>query len=187
MSLDKLQHPVPKRLQHAPHKWILRNYGAHSQIAPLSDTTPPLPPAKKKYVHQVVGGCLYYGGAVDNTVLPAVNQISTQQANSTTNTLHKTPILFDYLYAQPHAKLRFLANQIQLKVHSDTAYLVAPQFKSKIGEYFHLGRVTSPQYLRRMQTTKTYRFIGGRSRDRRNIPQLWNRSRNQEHAGGTQT
>ena len=42
-----------------------------------------------KKVQRVVGTFLYYGRAVDNTILPALNDISASQASPTKNTMDK--------------------------------------------------------------------------------------------------
>jgi hypothetical protein len=40
-ALRKFQHSMPKRLQYAPHKWTIHDYGQRIQYAPLPDASPP--------------------------------------------------------------------------------------------------------------------------------------------------
>ena len=145
-ALSKLQHLPPQRQQYAPHKWIARQYGSHSQLVPPDNNTSTLPESQKKFVQQAVGCFLYYGRAVDSTILPAVNEISMDQSKPTKATKEKTSMLLDYLHTHPKAKIRFLASEMQLHLESDAAYLVAQGSKSRVGGYFYLGRVTTPQY-----------------------------------------
>ena len=54
-------------------------------MAPV-DTSPLLDKHGKKKVQSVTGSMLYYARTVDPTILPAINEISSQQANPTDNT-----------------------------------------------------------------------------------------------------
>ena len=144
--LDKLQHPPPKRPQHAPHQWIIKQYGAHSQQTPPPDNTPTLSSTEKTKIQQIVGGSLYYGRAIDGTILPAINELSMQQANPTEGTQAKATMLLDYLHSHPKATIRYLSSAMQLHVQSDAAYLVCPGAKSRVAGFFYLGKVTAPQY-----------------------------------------
>ena len=47
------------------------------------DLTPLLPEKKTKWIQSSVGTFLYYGRAVDSTILPALNDISSSQAKPT--------------------------------------------------------------------------------------------------------
>ena len=69
-------------------------------------------------------GSLYYGRAIDGTILPVINDISMAQANPTEGTKAKATMPVDYLSSHPKAKIRYLSSAIQLHVQSDTAYLV---------------------------------------------------------------
>ena len=81
---------------------------------------------------------MYYGRAVEQPILPALNEIATFQSSPTTDTVHKTNMLLDFLATHPAAKLRFYAGNMQLKVESDAAYLVLPGARSRIAGYFYL-------------------------------------------------
>ena len=83
---------------------------------------------------------MYYGRAVDNTILTAINDISAVQAQPTENTLQKIQMLLDYLNTYPNARVRFYASDMVLKVDSDAAYLVAPKAKSRIAGFFYCSR-----------------------------------------------
>ena len=74
---------------------------------------------------------MYYARAVDNTILPALNDISFMQANPTENTNKKIPMLLDYLNTYKDAKIRFYRSNMQLHIDSDATYLVAPKAKSR--------------------------------------------------------
>ena len=61
------------------------------QYATAQDTSPPLKSAT--YIRQVVGSLLYYRHAIDNTILPTLYGISTQQSKPAQNTLKNTSAL----------------------------------------------------------------------------------------------
>ena len=53
------------------------------QYAPEADTSPDLNKEQTKQVQSIVGSLLYYARGIDSTMLPASNQIGTQQAQPT--------------------------------------------------------------------------------------------------------
>ena len=61
----------------------------------------------KKYIQQVVGSFLYYARAVDMTILQALSEIASEQANPTKRTMKRTHQLLDYMATNPNAKVRF--------------------------------------------------------------------------------
>ena len=60
-ALTRFRHPMPKQLQHQPHKHTVPTYGATIQYAKDDDATHPLLNEEKKYIQQVLGTFLYYG------------------------------------------------------------------------------------------------------------------------------
>jgi len=136
-TLRKLNYTPLKKNQSAPHKWSIPAYGSNRQYATPNDNAPILDKPGIKYVQRVVGSFLYYGRAVDNTILTAINEVSAMQAHPTKNTLDKTQMLLDYLATYPNAKVRFYASDMQLHIDSDAAYLVAPKAKSRIAGFFY--------------------------------------------------
>ena len=138
-ALGKLNHPDPTTPQFAPHRWNRPNYGATQQFAPLEDTTTTLPPSDKTRIQSITGTLLYYGRAVDSTILPAVNDIASTQARPTEQTVNKATMLLDYLKTYPQAKVRFYSSDMVLHADSDAAYLVLPGAKSRVAGYFYLS------------------------------------------------
>ena len=92
-----------------------------------------------KWVQRVVGICLYYSCSIDNTILPALNDISASQSKSTENTNKMTTMLLDYMFTYPNAKIRYIASYMMLHVNSDAAFLVAPKAKIRVAEFFYCG------------------------------------------------
>ena len=89
-------------------------------------------------MQSVIGSLLYYGRAIDATILPALNQLGQQQATPTLQTKKALNQLLDYVYTYPNGKVRFYASDMCLTVDSDAAYLVLPKARSRIAGHFRL-------------------------------------------------
>ncbi len=93
-ALKKFGHPTPLKPQHAPHKWTQPAYGQKVQYVAQKDYDK-LDTKGQRRVQSIVSTFLYYGRAVEQPILPAFNEIATQQAAPTTDTIAKTKILMD--------------------------------------------------------------------------------------------
>ena len=126
-ALVRFKHDMPKRPQHQPHKHIAPNYGATVQNAPDEDDTRPLEKEEKTFIQKVVGVFLYYGRAVDSTMLVALSAIASEQASPTQCTLDKVDQFLDYAASQEEAVLTYHASDMVLAIHSDASYLSKPK------------------------------------------------------------
>jgi hypothetical protein len=104
-ALAKFQHDTPKSAQHAPHQWTQPAYGQKVQYA-NTDQSPLLNKKDTQCVQSVSGTFLYYARAVDPTILPALNEISNNQAQPTIVTGKACDLLLDYLATYPNAVIR---------------------------------------------------------------------------------
>ena len=95
-TLDKLQHSPPTKPQHAPHDWIKPSFTSKPQLT-TNDQSPLLPKDQIPKIQSIAGSFLYYGRAVDPTILPTVNEIGISQAKPTTTTAAKCKKLCDYI------------------------------------------------------------------------------------------
>ena len=87
ISTRPTQETEPTLYPHTPIK-----YGAKKQYAKQESTAPPATPQQeKKFIQQVAGKFLFYGRAVDSTVLMPIRAIASQSAkNPTKETLQHT-------------------------------------------------------------------------------------------------
>ena len=90
-------------------------------------------------MQQVVSSFLYYARPVDLTILHALSEIASQQANPTEKTIQRVNQLLDYMHSNPSAVIRFYASDMVLNAHSDS--LMAAKGRSRAGGYFFLGSV----------------------------------------------
>ena len=86
----------------------------------------------------MTGSFLYYGRALDSTILPALNEIASAQAQPTEKTKQQAQQLMDYLATYPKAYIRYHASDMILNIDSDAAYLVAPKARCRVAGYYHL-------------------------------------------------
>ena len=142
-TLKKLNYKTNKHRQLAPHEWTVPIYGKNRQFAKPEDTSPLLSPVQQKRVQSAVSSFLYYGCAVDNTILPALNEIVLMQAAPTEKTNKKIQMLLDYLNYHSNAKVCFYSSDMKLYVDSNAAYLVAPKAKSCIAGFFYCSNCSS--------------------------------------------
>ncbi len=82
-TLKKLKFKSTHKKQLAPHEWTAPIYGKNQQFAKPNGTSTPLNTEVQTPVQSVVGSFVYYGRAIDNTILPALNKISFMQASPT--------------------------------------------------------------------------------------------------------
>jgi hypothetical protein len=76
---------------------------------------------------------------VDSPLLPALNEIGTQQSTPTKATNQAANTLMDFAATYPNAKVRFYASDMILHVDTDAAYLVLSKARSRIAGYFYLS------------------------------------------------
>ena len=71
-ALLKFQHPTPDSPQHQPYKHAPSQYGACVQRVDV-DTSAPLSPDAIKRIRDIISTLLYYGQAVNPTLLTALS------------------------------------------------------------------------------------------------------------------
>jgi hypothetical protein len=83
--LQRLQHTPKTKPQYSPHKHLPIVYGTTNtrQYATAPDSSPHLSPTGTTHIQSIVGSHLYYGRAIDHTILPTLNEISSEQAMPT--------------------------------------------------------------------------------------------------------
>ena len=107
--LAKLNHKPQIYPQYSPHKHIQIKWSQKNdrQYAQQEDTSPLLDPKGTKYIQSAVGSLLYYARAIDSTMLPALNQIGTQQAQPTENTKQAVQQLLDNANTYKNGIIRY--------------------------------------------------------------------------------
>ena len=140
-ALQRLQYKQKINPQYSPHTHTAIQYGkkGERQYTNTPDESPFLNPKETTYIQSATGSFLYYARAIDSTMLPALNEIASAQAQPTQKTKQKLQRLLDYANTYKNAYLRYYASDMILHVDSDAAYLVAPKSRSRIAGYYHLS------------------------------------------------
>ena len=138
-AIKKFAHRHPTKHQAQPHTWIPPTYGAKVQYAHEPAPSPILSTKDTKRIQQIVGTLLYYARVVDPTILPAINDIGSQQSKPTQITVKHLCQLLDYVASNPNATIRYKASDMVLHIHSDGSYLSAPQSRSRAAGHFFLS------------------------------------------------
>ena len=130
----KYQHPMPKRPVNAPAKFKPIQYGAKFQTADV-DTSPQLAKDCIRHIQDVVGTLLYYARAVDPTLLATLSQIASRQSTATEEVSTMIKKILNYVATHPNARIRYVASDMILNLHSDTSYISEPKAKSRAGPH----------------------------------------------------
>ena len=137
--LKKFFHTPPAKHQAQPHEWIPPKYGQKVQYSHEPAPSPALNAKETTRIQQIVGTLLYYAKAVDPTMLPAINDIGSQQSKPTATTTQHLCQLLDYAASNPDATIRYTASGMVLHIHSDGSYLSAPCSRSRAAGHFFLS------------------------------------------------
>ncbi len=122
-------------------------YGKSSQEpTPEDHRTRLLPPGAKR-IQEIVGSVLYYARAIDNTLLQAVNALSSQQTHPTQNTNVAAERLLSYCTRYPNNVLVLSACDMVLHVQVDASYLSRPGSRSVAGGILYLGNRDAPEQV----------------------------------------
>lgn len=134
-----LSHRSPRRPQRTPHPWTASAYGQKTQCAPASGDTAKLTKSTTKRLQSGTGGLLYYGHALDLTLLTALNEIGSSQTVPTTATNAKLSWLLNYAATHPNASIHYYKSDMLLQIDSDAAYLLLPHARSRFAGHFYLS------------------------------------------------
>ncbi len=121
-AITRFNHKIPTKVQNSPHRHIEVKYGSKKQYVDKEVESPPLSKEDGKYLQAVSGTLLYYGRAVDPTILPALSSIATEQAKPTEKMKEMVKLLLDYCATQEEAIITYTASKMIICIHSDAGY-----------------------------------------------------------------
>ena len=125
-ALIRFSHKLPNKLQLQPLPDTLPTYGATVQYAKADGVSPSTTNTEGKYIRQVIGILLYYGRAVDSTILVGLSSLAAAQSKPTTHTLSLVKWLLDYAATNPDTILTYKKSDMVLAIHSDASNLRKP-------------------------------------------------------------
>jgi hypothetical protein len=135
-ALIRFGHTPPDKPQLQPHPHTVSTYGATIQYAKHINQSSKATKEQQKYIQQVIGVLLYYGRAVDSTILVTLSSLASAQAAPTEYTMELIKWLLDYIATNPEAILTYKSSDMILAVHSDASYLSKANARSRVGGHF---------------------------------------------------
>ena len=110
---------------------------------------PPLNKEETKYIQAAAGTLLYYGRAVDRTILTVLSAIATEQAKPTEKTRKAIHQLLDYCALQEETIISYSTSKMILAIHSNTGYCNNKKSRSQAED------ISSSQMMLNTQPTKS--------------------------------
>ena len=96
-ALHRFQHILRGRHEYSPHTYTPIQYVQTIQYADLLDKAEYLSDKGTNLVKQVCGTFLYYAISIDNAILPALSNISSEKPKATTNPAKQVANILNYL------------------------------------------------------------------------------------------
>jgi hypothetical protein len=150
--IDKLLRKVrPEGIKGAktPSVYHPPNYKSPAAQTATIDASPFATDIQKHELQVVVGTLLYYARTVDPSILTAVHELGSVQANPTTQDMKKVDRLLQYVSTHRQGATRFYGSNMQLQLQTDASYLCRPKARSVLGGFHFLGfwdRINGPIY-----------------------------------------
>ncbi len=93
-----------------------------------------------------MGTLLYYGRAVDSTILTSLSSLATKQVKPTQKRIETVKQLLDCCTTQEEAIITYSASTMILNVHCDAGYLNEKKARSRAGGHFFLSNNDTPPH-----------------------------------------
>ena len=87
------------------------------------DTSSPLTKYQIKHVQDIIGTLLYYGRAVNPTIVTALSEIASCHSKGIEALLNIYHQLLDYVTTHPNSAIRYHASETILELENDAYYL----------------------------------------------------------------
>ena len=133
------QHPAPPKPQHSPAQAAPIQYGAKVQQEYI-DTSPQISKEGIRRIQEIVGTFAWYSAATDPTMAKTLSSIASRQAKATEQLKREVNHFLDYCATHPDARVRFVASDMILALHSDASYLTEPNSRSRAAGHFYLTK-----------------------------------------------
>ena len=132
-------HEPPSKPQLSLHKHREIMYGANPQMTYIEDTSPLLDESGVKRIMSIAGAVLFYGRAIDNTLLVTLNSIGTQQTAAIEVTNEAVNQMLDYLATYPNDGIVYRSSDIILAAYSDAGFHNEIKGRSRAGAHIFIS------------------------------------------------
>ena len=130
-ALHRFQHTMRGGKEYSPHTCALIQYVQRVHYADTLDAAEYLSEKETNLIQQVCGTFLYYAIAIDNTIIPDLSDIYSDNYKATNNTEKQVAKLLNYLASNPHAEIKYRARGMQLAIHYNASYLSVSQSRRR--------------------------------------------------------
>jgi len=138
-ALRQFDYLIPTKKHDSPYLHVPPKYGEKQQFVEY-DNSPHAVKDEQKRVQTISGKFLWYGRAVDTTMLTSLSELAAQQSKPTENTMKNTKQFLDYCATQHPAVLTYRKSDMILAVHSKAGYLNATNAHSCMGGHHFLSK-----------------------------------------------
>ena len=104
------------------------------------DTSKPLTKEGIKRIQKAVGTFVWYANATDPTMARTLSSIASKQDKATEQVKAETEWFLDYCHTHPDARVRFVASDMILTLHSDCSFNSEPGSKSRAAGHWYLSK-----------------------------------------------
>ena len=132
---SNIPHPPNHNIHPSPFKFVHPNYRSKCQYTLYPITSPLLPTSSKTRVQEIGGAFQFYAYAIDNTMLPSLNILSSSQSKSTSSTNQDITQVLDYAATHLKATIRYHRSDIVLHIHNDASFLCESNAKSRVVDF----------------------------------------------------
>ena len=109
--------------------------------------SPTFTPTQIHFLQRIVGKCLYYARAVDNTMIHALNDLASQVTTGIMKTELAQKCFLNYCATNPDASIVFYASDMVVKVDSDATYIIASKARSRTVSFIYMGNHKENQQI----------------------------------------
>ena len=103
------------------------------------DTSKRLSLEEIRKIQKAVGTFIWYGNVTDPTMARTLSSIANRQDKATENVKAETKWFLDYCWTHPDARVRFVASDMILTLHSDCSFNSEPGSKSRAAGHWYLS------------------------------------------------
>lgn len=132
------QHPQFKKQASTPYIYSRPKYGLKEQQQIKHDDSNPISESDKKTIQKIIGSLSYYARIADPTLLTVVNEIASESAKPTENTMKKVARMMGYVRAFPDNFTKYYKSDMILKIQSDASFNSRCKGKSVQGGIHYL-------------------------------------------------
>ena len=145
-ALSELEALKPKQHFKGPLK--LPSINCRAKVQHIEDDNSPPPTQEQiKFIQQVIGKFLFMAGAVDDTLLHALNDRACQASKGTQQTWEAAQHVFECIACNTTPVIKCRASDVILKAESDAAFDVTPDSEAGLQITSILDHLMTPNSM----------------------------------------